>query len=207
MAKAPAKAPKQLSASSPEVVVVLLVVFMIIIGVVFKMAVYDDLSAKKNGSQARIGSLSMEIAQLKEQKAQLDVYRNELKSLEQNLSKLKQRLPSTEEDLNLFLQSVDQRARTSRISKWLLFKQEGIVQHGDYAAIPIRIEFEATYDAMIQFFWDLATMGDDNSHEQIVNIQEVEITRSNSSDKKDNATMLKVNFVAETYIYTGGSSK
>ncbi len=209
MANAPAKAaPKQLNASSPEVIVIMLVLFMIIVPIAFYFGFYSDLATKRNNTKSRIVTLQNEIVQLKEQEAQLVEIRKEKERLESRLNILRAKIPSTADELNYFLDSVNLRARSSRVSKWILFKQEGLIPHGEYSALPIRMEFEATYEATIQFFWDLATMGDgmkNNSREQIINIHEVQINRTNN-DKKDGLTLLKVNCVAETYLYTGATA-
>lgn len=213
MAKEPkaSNASKQLNASSPEAICILLVLGIIIVGAVFYFMFYSELSTKRDNTKSRISELNYEIAQLKNQEAQLSELRAEKERLEARLAVLRAKIPSTANELNYFLDSVNQRARTSRVSKWLLFKQEDLISHGEYSAVPIRMEFEATYEATIQFFWDLATMGDgmkNNSKEQIVNIHEVEITRSTTSNSSDNAkTMLRINCVAETYLYSGASAE
>ena len=193
----------------PEVVVVVLVLLVILVPVIFYFAIYSDLTTKYNNTRQRIDSIRQEKVQLQEQESQLVEIRKEKERLESRLNILRAKIPSTADELNYFFDSVVQRARTSRVSKWVLFKQEGEISHGEYSAIPIRMEFEATYEAAIQFFWDLANMGDgmkNNSREQIINIQEVQITRASNSSKEDTNTMLKVICVAETYLYTGGSA-
>lgn len=208
MAKADKPAAKQLNASSPEVGLVALVLFLILIPLIYYFMFYSDLATKKKNTISRIATLQNEIVQLKDQESQLVEIRKEKERLESRLNLLRAKIPSTADELNYFLDSVNQRARSSRVNKWILFKQEGLIPHGEYSSLPIRMEFEATYEATIQFFWDLATMGDgmkNNSREQIININEVQINRA-AGDKKDGVILLRVNCVAETYLYTGATA-
>lgn len=193
----------------PEAFIIILVLLMIIIPAIFYFMFYSDLTAKRDNTIRRIDAIRQEKVQLQEQESQLVEIRKEKERLESRLSILRAKIPSTALDLNYFFDSVTQRAKASRVSRWVLFEQEGQIAHGEYAEIPIRIEFEATYEAMIQFFWDLANMGDgmkNNSREQIINVQEVQITKASRSNKDDSDTMLKVTCVAKTYLYTGGSA-
>ena len=80
--------------------------------------------------------------------------------VERRLQVLQEKIPSTTNELNHFLDSVNQRARSSRVGKWTLFKQEGEIAKGDVTVVPIRMEFTSTYEAALQFFWELASMGD-----------------------------------------------
>ena len=205
MAKAKT-APKQVTAA--EAVPVLLGVLVIVVPMIFYFMVYADLETQENNARNNIITLQKEIHQLQKQSEQYEMLKEERANLKRNIDKLQSKLPATTDELNYFLESVNQRARASRVSKWVLFKQEGLISHGDYSSLPIRMEFEATYEAAIQFFWDLATMGDgmqDNSKEQIVNIREVHMERmSNSQDA--GVPMLKVNCIAETYLYTGAKA-
>ena len=190
----------------PETIIVLLGVAMILILVIFYFAFYSDLTTKRDNTIQRIAGLRQEIEQLQQQESQLVEIRKEKERLESRLNILRAKIPSTSAELNYFFDSVIQRAKSSRVSKWILFEQDGEVSHGEYASIPIRMEFESTYEAAIQFFWDLANMGDgmkNNSREQIINIKDVQISRVGGSKNDDTNTMLKVSCVAETYIYTG----
>lgn len=149
-----------------------------------------------------------ELDDLQLQESEYVEFKKENERLEARLGVLQAKIPSTTDELNLFLGSINQRARSSRISKWTLFKQEGNIPKGEVDAIPIRMEFEATYEATLQFFWELATMGDGlkvSNREPLINIHDVNIERI--APKKDSPnTMLKVICVAETYLYTGNTA-
>lgn len=195
--------------AGPELFIAIVVILIIVIGAVFYTTSYSTNKDEIDAARSRIIALDDEINQLKVQQSQIVNITREIEQLNKRLKNLRSKIPSTEDELNYFLDSVNQRARSSRISKWVLFKQEGLVSHAEYSVLPIRMEFEATYDAMILFFWDLATMGDgtaENSREQIINIREVEIVKANNNDNKSGLTMLKVNCVAETYLYTGATA-
>jgi len=204
------KSANQSIQATPELFIGLVVVAILLVGVVFYMNVYSEKTAQIEAMNANIQSLQTEVADLEVQQSQIIEINREKEQLTKRLAVLRAKIPSTEDELNYFLESVNQRARSSRIAKWILFKQDDPVAHDDYSALPIRMEFEASYEAMLQFFWDLASMGDgtaENSREQIINIKEVEIQKSTQNNKEDVATtLLKVNCVAETYLYTGKSA-
>ncbi len=192
--------------ATPELFMAVVVIAILLVGVVFYMYVYSEKTAQVEALNVNIQSLDTEVSTLQAQQSQIIDINREKEKLTRRLDTLRSKIPSTEDELNYFLDSVNQRARSSRISKWILFKQDDPMAHDDYSALPIRMEFEASYEATLQFFWDLASMGEgtaENSREQIINIKEVEIQKSTQNNKDATTTLLKVNCVAETYLYTG----
>lgn len=205
-----AKATKLTPQNVPNQVLVVLGVFLVILSIVLGyFGIYDPSQEKLQQAQNRLEEKEAQLEDLQQKEAEFVEYRKESERLERRLDDLKAKIPSTVNELDKFLQSVGQRARSSRVSKWLLYKQEGNIAKGDgIEAIPIRMEFEASYEAALQFFWELASMGDGvkvNNREQLINIHDVQMTRMNSGAKNSPLTMVKVNCVAETYLYTGNA--
>ncbi|MCL2325579.1 MAG: type 4a pilus biogenesis protein PilO [Proteobacteria bacterium] len=198
MAKTAAK-PKQ--AAKSETTLALIIIVIVAIGIVFYFFFYSEESSKLESANSNIAKLRVTLEELKVQENQLVEIRRENDRLERQLSALRAKIPATTDELNLFLDSVNQRARSSRVSKWTLFRQEGLIPKDEVSAVPIRMEFMSTYEAALQFFWDLASMGD-SSREQIINIREVSIERQSGS-RGEEGTLVKVSCVAETYLYTG----
>ena len=138
-----------------------------------------------------------------------NAYRKDYERLQARLAILQDKIPSTANELNHFLDSVNQRARSSRITNWTLFKQEGTIPDGEISRIPIRMEFTAAYDAALQFFWDLSSMGDGGrggNREQLININDISMTRENARGDASEP-LVKVICVAETYLYTGKANQ
>jgi len=194
-------ATKTKQATKSETTLAAIIVMIIVIGIAFYFLIYADSSDELKRANKNIAALRTTLDELKVQENQLVEIRRENDRLERQLSALRAKIPATTDELNLFLDSVNQRARASRISKWTLFRQEGLIPKDEVSAVPIRMEFMSTYEAALQFFWDLASMGD-SSREQIINIREVSIERQTGS-KGEESTLVKVSCVAETYLYTG----
>jgi Tfp pilus assembly protein PilO len=187
---------------------VLSILLVIATAAVCYLVFYQPAVEKCERAQKTLIAKEDELDTLKQQEAEYQEYQKESQRLEGRLSILQAKIPSSTNELNHFLGSINQRARSSRIAKWTLFKQEGNISKGEVDAIPIRMEFQATYEATIQFFWELASMGDGmktTNKEQLINIHEVSITQDSSSKVDPTTTMVKVLCVAETYLYTGGN--
>jgi len=195
--------------SVPPGVIYILGVLLIIAAVsIGYLGIYGPSVDKNDAAKSRLSQKKSELEEVKQQEVEYIEYRKENDRLEKRLADLKTKLPSTVNELNNFLASINQRARSSRVAKWTLYKQEGNIPKGEVDAIPIRMEFVASYEAALQFFWELASMGDGvkvNNREQLINIRDVQITRE-PSRKEDMTTMVKVISVAETYLYTGNTA-
>lgn len=183
---------------------------IIIVGAILAgyFVIYEPAMDKLTKAERLLVQKNAELEDLQVQESEYVEVKKENERLEARLGVLQAKIPSTTDELNVFLGSINQRARSSRVSKWTLFKQENNIPKGEFSAIPIRMEFEATYEATLQFFWELANMGDGlkvSNREPLINIHDVNIERM--TPKKDStATMLKVICVAETYLYTGNTS-
>ncbi len=196
---------KQVQSIPDAIVYVICVVIVAVVSIVGYMAVYLPAVDKLSHSRAQLREKEAAYDSLKAQEDEYNVFRKENERLEARLAILQDKIPSTTNELNHFLDSVNQRARSSRITNWTLFKQEGIVADGEVSRIPIRMEFTSPYDAAIQFFWDLASMGDGGrggNREQLINISDLNITRENAR-AEGTEPQVKVICVAETYLYTG----
>lgn len=183
---------------------------IIIVGAILAgyFVIYEPAMDKLTKAERLLVQKNAELEDLQVQESEYVEFKKENERLEARLGVLQAKIPSTTDELNVFLGSINQRARSSRVSKWTLFKQENNISKGEFSAIPIRMEFEATYEATLQFFWELANMGDGlkvSNREPLINIHDVNIERM--TPKKDStSTMLKVICVAETYLYTGNTS-
>lgn len=159
-----------------------------------------------NNAKANLVTKQGDLEALQVQQTEYKEVKKESERLARRLDDLSAKIPSTVNELNNFLASISQRARSSRVSKWIVYKPEDKIPQGEVDAVPIRMEFMATYEATIQFFWELASMGDGstkiNNREQLINIKDVSIERSVNNNDED-GILLKVNCVAETYLYTG----
>ena len=198
---------KQAQSVPPGVIYILGFILIVAAFAIGYLVLYGPAVEKREAAEARLAQKEVELEDVKQQKLEYDAYRKESDRLEKRLEDLKAKIPSTINELNNFLASINQRARSSRVSKWTLYKQEGKIAKGEVDAIPIRMEFVASYEAALQFFWELASMGDGvklNNREQLINIRDVQITRENVRTA-DMGTMVKVISVAETYLYTGNS--
>ena len=197
---------KKTKTTSPQTLIALGVILVIAAALIGYMGIYQPAQEELKKATINYNKKLDELDQVKKQEAEYLEFRKESDRLEHRLDDLKAKIPSTESELNKFLQSVTQRARSSRVGKWTLYKKEGRIPKGDISAIPIRMEFLSTYEAALQFFWELASMGDGvkvNNREQIINIRDVQITRQNGT-KENPVAMVRVICVAETYLYTGG---
>lgn len=185
------------------------VIFVILGAVIGYMLFYAPAVAERDKAKKSIDAKKVQLADIKNRESQYNQFRRQNEYLEKRLDSLKAKIPSTVDELNNFLASVNQRARASKVSRWTEYRQEENISKGDYIAVPIRMEFEATYESGLQFFWDLASMGDSvalGNREQLINIRDVEMTKIKNSDKDSSVTMLKVACVAETYLYTGSGA-
>lgn len=171
------------------------------------LGIYEPSQEDYTRAQQSLRKSEQQLDDLEYKEAECNLYKKENDRLEKRLANLSAKLPSTDEDLNIFLKSVDTRARSSRVSKWLLFKLDGRVPKGEVDAIMIRMEFVATYEAALMFFWELTSMGDGvkiNNREPLINIRDVSIERDSSAGKENSlTTLVKVTCIAETYLYTG----
>ncbi len=180
------------------------------IGIVFYMMFYVDAAKKIDRMEIETQTIDVEIAKLEESKQLMNETQEEALRLEQRFKILKQKLPATTDELNYFLSSISQRAQNAKVSKWELFRQEGLEERGEVSAVPIRMEFLATFQGGTAFFWELSDMGNEQknvSKEQIVNVRRLTISRPQKKDpKKDidaDELNLKFTCIAETYLYTG----
>ena len=193
----------------PQVLIALAVIIVVAAAAFGYMGLYDPAVEDLQKAKKNLEQKANELADLQQQEAEFLEYQKESDRLTARLDGLKSKIPSSTAELDHFLGSINQRARSSKIAKWTLFKQDGNIHKGEVDAIPIRMEFISTYEAALQFFWELSSMGDglkDTNREQLINIHDVTVTRE-SARKEDTATMVKVFCVAETYLYTGNISK
>ncbi len=193
----------------PQALIFIGVVFIIASAIVGYLGIYDPAEQDYQRASANLESKRVELENVKVQEEEYTEYKKASERLEKRLDDLKAKIPSTVDELNKFLASINQRARSSRVAKWTLYKQEGNIPKGDYEAIPIRMEFIASYEAALQFFWDLASMGDgiqNSNREQLINIRDVQITRDTSMKTETMQTLVKVICVAETYLYRSVSA-
>lgn len=185
----------------------------VVVGVLFLCAgffigylgIYQPKVDQLNNARNTLAEKTQVLANLQMQEKQYKEFADQKTGLETQLSILQSKIPSTANELNHFLDSVNQRARSSRITNWMLFKQEGMIANGEISTIPIRMEFSASYDAAIQFFWDLASMGDGmtgSNREQLINIHDLTMTRE-SMRNEETEPQVRVTCVAETYLYNG----
>ena len=193
----------------PQVLIALAVIIIIAAAAFGYMGLYDPAVSDLQKAQKNLQTKANQLDELQQQEAEFLEYQKESDRLTARLDGLKSKIPSSAAELDHFLGSINQRARSSKIAKWTLFKQDGNIHRGEVDAIPIRMEFISTYEAALQFFWELASMGDglkDTNREQLINIHDVTVVRE-SARKEDTATMVKVFCVAETYLYTGNISQ
>lgn len=177
MAKTNEKQRQSIPPQAFGIIGVLLVIAAVAIGY---LGIYEPAVEEYEKAQNRVIQKQDELEDLQIKEAEYNESRKEKDYLERRLDDLRAKLPSTTEELNHFLASINQRSRSARVTKWILYKQEENVSKGEYEAVPIRMEFLAKYEAAIQFFWELASMGEtgkQNNREQLINIREVEIKR------------------------------
>ena len=193
----------------PQVLIVLSVIIVIAGIAVGYLGFYDPAVTEQKRAVANLTAKENELEELQQQEAEFIAYQKESDRLQSRLGDLKSKIPSSAAELDHFLGSVNQRARSSKVAKWTLFKQDGNIHKGEVDAIPIRMEFIATYEAALQFFWELASMGDGiqgSNREQLINVHDVTISRESARSEEGNLTLVKVFCVAETYLYTGNTA-
>lgn len=200
---------KQVQNLPPQALYVASVVIVIVAICIGYLVIYEPSESALNKARASLNETTKTLDNLRAEETRYNAYRKENERLEARLAILQDKIPSTANELNHFLDSVNQRARSSRISTWTLFKQEGLIPDGDISRIPIRMEFTAAYDAALQFFWDLSSMGDGGrggNREQLINISDLNITRENPRGN-ETEPIVRVICVAETYLYTGKNNQ
>ncbi|MBQ9816185.1 MAG: type 4a pilus biogenesis protein PilO [Proteobacteria bacterium] len=205
MAKTNEKQRQSIPPQAFGIIGVLLVIAAVAIGY---LGIYEPAVEEYEKAQNRVIQKQNELEDLQIKEAEYNESRKEKDYLERRLDDLRAKLPSTTEELNHFLASINQRSRSARVTKWILYKQEENVSKGEYEAVPIRMEFLAKYEAAIQFFWELASMGEtgkQNNREQLINIREVEIKRESTNKSAVEGVLVNVQCVAETYLYTGSN--
>ena len=193
----------------PQALIVLGIILIIAAAAIGYFGVYDPAAVELERATSNVITKQNELDDVRQQQVDYQEYRKASERLEKRLGDLKAKIPSTSQELNNFLASISQRARSARVAKWTLYKQEGNISKGEYEAIPIRMEFVASYEAALQFFWDLASMGDgvqNSNREQLINIRDVQIVRDKGVTADSLQTLVKVNCVAETYLYTGNAA-
>jgi Tfp pilus assembly protein PilO len=206
MAKTNEKQRQSIPPQAFGIIGVLLVIAAVAIGY---LGIYEPAVEEYEKAQNRVIQKQNELNDLQIKEAEYNESRKEKDYLERRLDDLRAKLPSTTEELNHFLASINQRSRSARVTKWILYKQEENVSKGEYEAVPIRMEFLAKYEAAIQFFWELASMGEtgkQNNREQLINIREVEIKREATNKSAVEGVLVNVQCVAETYLYTGNNA-
>lgn len=192
--------------TTPQQWLLVILIFMVVIAVAFYFLFYKNKQSDLETLTNKVQVLDNDIAALKVREGQLMETRKEAERMESRLAVLRAKIPETADELNYFLASISQRAASSKIEKWSYFKQEGLIYQDEVAVVPIRMEFEATYEAAINFFWELSSMGDGlktGSKEQIINIKGVRMERKAVNNVSDLVALLKISCVAETYLYTG----
>lgn len=206
MAKEQPKNVQSVPVQALYVVSVVIIILAICIGY---LVIYEPAEADLQISRMSLASSAQELEDLRAKELEYNAYRKDYERLQARLAILQDKIPSTANELNHFLDSVNQRARSSRITNWTLFKQEGTIPDGEISRIPIRMEFTAAYDAALQFFWDLSSMGDGGrggNREQLININDISMTRENPRGDASEP-LVKVICVAETYLYTGKANQ
>ena len=140
MAKA---APIKSQELPPQAFIVLSILLVIATGVVCYFVFYEPAVEDRNRANVNLEAKENELDTLRQQEKEYQAYRKESERLEARLSILQAKIPSSANELNHFLGSINQRARSSKVSKWTLFKQEGNIPKGEVDAIPIRWEKSA----------------------------------------------------------------
>ncbi len=188
----------------PLHVALALLIVMVFVGVGFYFLLYTGMDAEIGKLNKLKADATVRVTELEGRRQNLLKVQDKAARLEKRLEILRSKLPETQEELNLFLGAISQRAQSARVHKWLLFQQHAPEPDDEVARVPISMEFIATYDAATNFFWELSNMGEGaqtGGKEQLVNVSDIALVRATGEDQG----LIKVSCRAVTYLYTGTS--
>ncbi|MDX9719839.1 MAG: type 4a pilus biogenesis protein PilO [Myxococcota bacterium] len=202
MSSASAGAKKKLAFNIPPLQIALgLLLLMVVLGGLFYFFMYRAKIDEIKKKSQELTVQTSEISRLESQRVNLLRVQERATRLQKRLDLLRAKLPSNTEELNDFLSSISQRAQNARVAKWVSFQQGEPEPFNEVSRIKINMSFLASFDAATQFFWEISAMGDGvkaGAKEQIVNVQELSMVRAT---EVENRGLLKVDCVAETYLY------
>ncbi len=184
----------------PLYVVLGFVVLMLAAGAYFYFMIYTAKVSEITAVETQYKQQLTRAVELEDTRRNLLEVQAKADRLKRRLDLLKAKLPESQEDLNEFLSAISQRGQNARLDRWIKFEQEPLEPYGEVDAVPIRMEFNATYDAAAAFFWELSTMGEGvktGGKEQIVSVVEIEVDQAS----KAAPGVVKVKCLAKTYLY------
>lgn len=174
-----------------------IVLVVAVIGVVagFHFTRWAPLDEEAEALTAKRGQLER---RYKEQKAvadNLSTFQENTRKLEEDLQTALEQLPRDPEIPNL-LRDIFMLGRKSGVD-FKTFEPQGIRQQRLYAELPIRLQISGGYHEIAVFFDRIGKLS------RIVNVSNLDVS---SSTNDEDETMVNVNCVATTFMFTGGGS-
>jgi len=172
---------------------------------IFYMVVLKGIDADIAAVDAQRKSLEGQIGGLRLKQRNLEDVQKQSECLQARLDNLKEKLPSSADELSGFLENISKKATQSGVHKLIRFQQLPPEPSDRFDRVPIEMEFEAGFDQIHAFLWELSAMGSgdvngrsSSSREQIINVLQINMRKP---DGATNRHMIKVYLLAETFLY------
>lgn len=170
-------------------IIAYVVVFILVVAIGYYFWLSTDKQQLDQAQQQEV-MLKQQFEQKAVEAANLNVYKAQLKEMKRSFGTMLMQLPGRDQIPNL-LQDISQTAQIDGL-KQDLFKPENEVRKGFYAAKPIQIEVEGTYQQFGKFVSDISALP------RIVTVHDVTIKpKANSTTGVD----LIMTMTAKTYRY------
>jgi type IV pilus assembly protein PilO len=169
-----------------------------VIGVLYYILFYMDLSDAITAQQSRAKALQGERESYEKRKKEYVAFREELRKLQDEQRELLKALPKKAE-LPSFLQNVQEQAELAGLEVARAGFGSEVPEQDLYVKIPIQMEVRGSFHALTKFLKNVAEL------RRIVNVEDIKLI----VERKDNSdeTKLRATFVAATFRYNerGGS--
>ena len=186
-------------AQNPTQIAALIIVVGIIGGALFYFLYYSDLDTQliklRNAETKQQGDLQ----KLREDHKKMEKTILRVACFREEISKTERQLPNKTEDLDLFVNSLNDAAKAHDIKISVLRRLEN--EEGElFRRAPFELVFYANFNDIADFFWKISELETRNG-EQIVNVMNFSLTRLFKQSAHPEK-MIKVSALVETYLYS-----
>jgi type IV pilus assembly protein PilO len=164
---------------------------VVVIGVLYYILFYMDLSDAITAQQSRSKALQGERESYEKRKKEYVAFREELRKLQDEQRELLKALPKKAE-LPTFLQNVQEQAELAGLEVVRAGFGSEVPEQDLYVKIPIQMEVRGGFHALTKFLKNVAEL------RRIVNVEDIKL----SVERKENdETKLRASFIAATFRY------
>jgi type IV pilus assembly protein PilO len=167
---------------------------MLVVGLIYNVMFYTDLSDQIKGARSTQETLKTERASYEKRKVEYLAYRNELIQLQEEQRELLKALPKKAE-IPALLSGIQDQAELAGVEV-ITLSMDAELPEELYVRIPIRAEVTGGYHAVTKFFKNMSEL------RRIVNVENLSLSpmRQQGDDGRA-APRIKAKFVAFTFRY------